>query len=122
MPDRSTQRKKIKDLLWDNFGKEVALPEILPFAAQYSARIYELRRELRPRGYDIFNRTETQADGTKHSWFRLDYRDAIDVTPVKPQASRHETASRFEQSFSVKRISTATATSSDMPLFAGVRS
>lgn len=84
MSQRNTQRDKIKDYLWARLGQWVPLPEILAFAAQYSARIHELRKELLPRGYVIENKTETQADGSRHSWFKLDYADAIDVTPAKP--------------------------------------
>ncbi|HKW35863.1 MAG TPA: hypothetical protein VJN92_22850 [Candidatus Acidoferrum sp.] len=84
MSQRNTQREKIKDYLWARFGEWVPLPEILPFAAQYSARIHEMRKELGPRGYAIENRTEIQADGSKRSWFKLDYAAAIDVTPPKP--------------------------------------
>ena len=102
VPQSSTQRQKIKDYLWSRFGQWVSLPEILPFAAQYSARIHELRKELRPRGYDIENKTETQPDGTRRSWFKLGYAAAIDVTPEPAKSTRHERASQFDREFRPK--------------------
>jgi hypothetical protein len=70
--DRNTYRgtiqsEKILGLLRSAHGAWVPLPEILALSiAQYSARIFELRR----RGFNIQNRTET-VDGVRRSWFRL---------------------------------------------------
>jgi hypothetical protein len=44
----------------------VPLPQIADCAAQYNARIFELRRL----GFRITNRTK-EIDGVRHSWFRL---------------------------------------------------
>jgi hypothetical protein len=81
---RSTQSEKIENYLWERFGQWVPLPEILPLAAQYSARICELRRKLKSKGYEIQNKTERQPDGSLHSWFRVCEIRAIDVTPPAP--------------------------------------
>jgi hypothetical protein len=62
-----TQAAAILRLLIDARGAWVPLPEILKCAAQYSARICELRKQ----GFRIENRTERQPDGARHSWFRL---------------------------------------------------
>jgi hypothetical protein len=51
-------------------------------AAQYNARIFELRR----RGFNIENRVEMRDDGSRHSWFRL-----IPSTPAPiPNAPKPE--------------------------------
>jgi hypothetical protein len=47
-------------------GAWVPLPEIMACAAQYNARVFDLRRM----GLNIENRTEC-VDGVRHSWFRL---------------------------------------------------
>ncbi len=47
-------------------GGWVPLPEITNCAAQYNARIFELRRL----GFRIENRTR-KVNGQRHSWFRL---------------------------------------------------
>ena len=91
--NRSTQESRLTDFFWSRFGEWIALHEILPFAAQYCARINAIRKKVRPRGYDIFNRTEMRPDGTKHSWYRLDYREAINTT----KSTRHERALQFER-------------------------
>ncbi len=61
-----TQRTRILRLLIDARGGWVSLPEIMACAAQYNARILELRRL----GFSIENRTE-RVGGVRHSWFRL---------------------------------------------------
>ena len=48
-------------------GGWVPLPEITNCAAQYNARIFELRRL----GFRIENRTR-KVNGQRHSWFRLE--------------------------------------------------
>ena len=63
---RRTQRARILRLLIDARGGWVALPEIMACAAQYNARVFELRHL----GFNIENRTE-RVDGVQHSWFRL---------------------------------------------------
>ncbi len=66
MRNRSSQRDRIFRLLEEREGQWVPLYEILPLAAQYNARI----KELRDAGYRIQNRTEHR-NGAVHSWFRL---------------------------------------------------
>lgn len=62
------QRQKILDLLIAARGAWVSLPDILSLGvAQYNARVYELRRL----GFRIENKTERDAAGQVHSWFRL---------------------------------------------------
>lgn len=64
---RGTQRDRILQLLRDANGDWVSLPAILSLGcAQYSVRIFELRRQ----GHAIQNRTKV-IDGRRHSWFRL---------------------------------------------------
>jgi hypothetical protein len=65
-PSRVTQRGKILELLIAARGDWVSLPKIADCAAQYNARIFELRRL----GLRIENRTK-EVDGVRHSWFRL---------------------------------------------------
>jgi Helix-turn-helix domain len=61
------QSERILKLLRSARGAWIPLPEILALGvAQYNARIFELRK----RGLNIQNRTET-VDGVRHSWFRL---------------------------------------------------
>ena len=64
---RATQRGKILALLIAARGDWVPLPEITECAAQYNARIFELRRL----GFRIKNRTQ-DVNGVRHSWFRLE--------------------------------------------------
>lgn len=63
---RTTQRGHILKLLMAARGGWVALPEIAACAAQYNARIFELRRL----GFSIENRRE-RVKGELHTWFRL---------------------------------------------------
>lgn len=65
--DHHTQRGRILRLLLEARGDWVPLPAIVALAAQYSARIFELRR----RGFRIENRTQKVGD-SRHSWFRLE--------------------------------------------------
>jgi hypothetical protein len=60
------QSERILRLLRTAAGSWVPLPEIQACAAQYNARIFELRK----RGFRIENRTEL-VDDSRHSWFRL---------------------------------------------------
>ena len=78
---RSTQRGKILKLLIASRGGWVPLPTIADCAAQYNARIFELRRL----GFRIANRTRL-VNGTKHSWFRLEPRPAT-ATGQRPRGS-----------------------------------
>ncbi len=62
---KATQRARILRLLIQS-GDWVPLPRLVQIAAQYSARVYELRRL----GFTIANKTRV-VDGKRHSWFRL---------------------------------------------------
>lgn len=62
----STQRERIYNLLVCAQGDWVELPKIAACAAQYNARVFELRRL----GFQIENRTK-EIDGVRQSWFRL---------------------------------------------------
>jgi hypothetical protein len=64
---RGTQRGRILQVLIAARGDWVPLPKIMACAAQYNARVYELRRM----GFAIRNRTR-DVDGVRHSWFRLE--------------------------------------------------
>jgi hypothetical protein len=63
-------------LLIGAHGQWVPLPEITACAAQYNARIFELRRL----GFSIENRTE-EANGVRHSWFRIASSPAVQAVP-----------------------------------------
>ncbi len=66
MRSRITQRERILQLLQEREGQWVPLYEITALAAQYGARI----KELRDAGHRIQNRTERR-NGMVCSWFRL---------------------------------------------------
>ena len=64
-----SQREKLLRLLQE--GGWVDLPRILELGiAQYNTRIWELRRELEPKGYRIESRV-VHSNGRVRSWFRL---------------------------------------------------
>lgn len=73
---RATQCGRILELLIASRGDWVPLPKIADCAAQYNARIYELRRL----GFCIMNRTQ-RVNGSRHSWFRLE----AGQLPTNPQ-------------------------------------
>ncbi len=83
-----TQTAHILRLLIDARGAWVPLPEIMACAAQYNARIFELRRC----GFTIENRTET-VNGVRHSWFRL-VPPSENVVADPPPASSFDRAHR----------------------------
>jgi Helix-turn-helix domain len=81
-PQSKTQAAAILRLLIDARGSWVPLPEILRLGiAQYSARIFELRRQ----GFEIQNKTERVGD-SRHSWFRL-----VTGSTAKPELPKAET-------------------------------
>jgi hypothetical protein len=84
----SSQRARILNLLIAARGGEVGLPEISALAAQYNARLFELRRL----GFKIVNRTQ-EIDGVRHSWFRLLAGPASD-TSTPSDAGRNALQSR----------------------------
>src|SRR5229473_982937 len=65
--NHSTQRAKILTELVSARGEWVPLFKVTQHAAQYNARVFELRRM----GFVIRNRTR-DIDGVRHSWFRLE--------------------------------------------------
>jgi hypothetical protein len=65
--NRKTQRAEILRLLLDAKGGWVPLPEIMACAAQYNARLFEIRRL----GFTVENRTERDESGNVLSWYRL---------------------------------------------------
>jgi hypothetical protein len=73
---RTKQRDLILALLIAARGEWVPLPRITDCAAQYNARIFELRHL----GFRIANRTR-RVNGTKHSWFRLEPQPATATGP-----------------------------------------
>jgi helix-turn-helix protein len=98
MADRNIYRSAIQSdtilaLLRSARGAWVPLPEILDLGiAQYNARIFELRE----RGLNIENRTQT-VDGVRHSWFRLVDTPAVPApapVPSKP-SQKWEDRPRF---------------------------
>jgi hypothetical protein len=62
-----TQRAAILRLLIEARGAWVPLPEIMACAAQYNARILELRRD----GFNIPKPRVEIINGQKHTWYRL---------------------------------------------------
>jgi hypothetical protein len=79
---RSNQRGRILRLLIEARGDWVSLPEISACAAQYNARIFELRRL----GFSIVNRT-AERDGVRHSWFRLASTSVQASSPATPASA-----------------------------------
>jgi hypothetical protein len=73
--NKACQRDRLLALLRSRAGDWVPLPDILALGiAQYSARIYELRRE----GYRIESKGERR-DGVRYTWFRLATNPTLDV-------------------------------------------
>jgi hypothetical protein len=86
---RKTQRATILALLLNAMGAWVPLTDILRLGiAQYSSRIFELRRM----GFHVVNRCEAR-DGKRHSWFRLESSplpSTPQVTPAKPGEAQQQ--------------------------------
>jgi hypothetical protein len=61
------QRERLLDLLMSHHGQEVSLPEVMQCAAQYNARIFELRRM----GWNIPAPRRQMVNGELHTWYRL---------------------------------------------------
>jgi hypothetical protein len=72
MSSRATQRDQILNVLTAALGDWVSLPRITECAAQYNARIFELRRL----GFRITNQIR-KVNGQRHSWFRLESRPTL---------------------------------------------
>lgn len=79
MSSRATQRGQILSVLIAARGDWVPLPKITECAAQYNARIFELRRS----GFRIANQVR-DVGGERHSWFRLESPPA-DVSPQESE-------------------------------------
>jgi hypothetical protein len=89
---RATQRGRILELLIATRGDWVPLPTIAECAAQYNARIFELRRL----GFHIANRTEV-VNGTKRSWFRLEPQAALAARPEARKSVQSAISGTFPQ-------------------------
>jgi hypothetical protein len=89
---RAGQRSRILDVLITAHGAWVPLPEIIECAAQYNARIFELRRL----SFRITNRTR-EVDGKRCSWFRLESQPAITSTPERRGSVKHASAGSFPE-------------------------
>ena len=59
------QKENIKTLFEFRPNQWIPLPEIMQYAAQYNARIFELRRD----GMDIINKKE-KINGVWHAWYK----------------------------------------------------
>lgn len=115
----SKQADRILAILRAREGSWVPLPEIMACAAQYNARIFELRR----RGFTIENRTETDSEtGARHSWFRFVNPASRAYTDPKPvaDASVSNLGERSESTLGKVRPD-ETASADNLPLFAAVR-
>ena len=67
MPDRISQRERLKKLFEANAGRWIPLPNILSMGiAQYNSRILDLRRE----GMTIWNENRLGEDGIRRSYYQ----------------------------------------------------
>ena len=83
--NHSTQRAKILAELVSARGDWVPLYRVTQHAAQYNARVYELRCM----GHVIRNRTR-EIDGVRHSWFRLEHVSVEHTTaPAAPTSAEN---------------------------------
>jgi hypothetical protein len=92
MSDRQTQRGAILGLLVSARGSWVELPEIMRLAAQYNARLWELRRM----GFKIENRIR-DVGGIRHSSFRLIPSGQTRAVRPEPRSSIAEPGARVTQ-------------------------
>jgi hypothetical protein len=97
---RTKQRDQILGLLIAARGDWVPLPKITDCAAQYNARIFELRGL----GFRIANRTRL-VNGTKHSWFRLEPQTPTAASPDEKKSVEAVTSASFPQFGSLARES-----------------
>ena len=81
---RATQGGRILAILSAGRGEWVLLPQISACAAQYSARICELRYL----GFRIANKAK-DVDRVRHSWFRL-ASSPVQTSAAMPSASAAE--------------------------------
>jgi hypothetical protein len=87
----STQRGKILALLIAARGDWVPLPAIMACAAQYAARILELRRA----GFPIPTPRVETINGRRHTWYRLIQGQAAPVSAPHPQLADVQEFSLF---------------------------
>ena len=92
MSSRATQRGQILALLIATRGNWVPLPKVQACAAQYNARIFELRRL----GFRIANKTR-DVNGQRHSFFRLVSRPATPTLPTKKDLVTPTTSGSFPE-------------------------
>ena len=111
----STQRGRILRLLIEARGREVPLQEIAACAAQYNARVFELRRL----GFRIENRTK-EVSGVKQSWFRLVSSPAQgdSLPPISPRTHSVDSQNRA----AAPTNSTRRELEETLPLFPGEQS
>ena len=88
----ATQRGRILELLIAARGNWVPLPKIQACAAQYNARVFELRRL----GFRIANKTRDE-NGQRHSFFRLVSRPAAPTLPQKENLVMPTTSGSFPE-------------------------
>jgi hypothetical protein len=77
MKSHATQRNRILELLTSARGGWVPLPEIAQRAAQYNARILELRRM----GYRIPAPRTRSVNGQRHTWYRIELKGGTSASP-----------------------------------------
>jgi hypothetical protein len=77
----------ILHLLIQARGAWVPLPEMMACAAQYNARVLELRRL----GFNIENKTE-RVNSSRHSWFRLVAPPVAPASTPKPEPAKPKPA------------------------------
>jgi hypothetical protein len=115
----SKQADRILAILSARAGSWVPLPEIMACAAQYNARIFELRR----RGFTIENRTEKFETGVRHSWFRL-MNSAASCAGLGPKPAYSAPVSNLDdwyESITGKLRRDESTSADELPLFAAVR-
>jgi len=88
----ATQRDEILSVLVAARGGWVPLPKITDCAAQYNARIFELRRL----GFRITNRTR-EVGGRRCSWFRLESQPTTTSAPESKESVNHASAGSFPE-------------------------
>ena len=89
---RATQRGRILELLTTARGDWVPLPKIQACAAQYNARVFELRRL----GFRIANKTR-DVSGQRHSFFRLVSRPAAAIRLQEQDSVTPATSGSFPE-------------------------
>lgn len=84
-PDTAgSDRTELARLIFESYPLEVSLLELMQKGhAQYQARRTEINKDLKPFGLRIdLSRTETGANGRKHTWYILAQVPAVEPAPV----------------------------------------